>query len=120
MQIAQIVSIGFIIAGFLIAGAISERSLRGVDELIQGRLFNGLSPLRKIHLVAIPVLILCVYFFPVAFWPGITAYFGVGTLVTIIKLRKLDLPAELQTRQAISVALIFIGVIMGWLSAWLL
>jgi hypothetical protein len=120
MPLSQIIPVGFIIAGFLFAGAISERSLRGVDESIQGRLLNGLSSLRKLHLVAIPALILCVYFFPASFWPSITVYFGIGTLAAIFKLRKLDLPVKLQRWQAASVASIFIAMIFGWISSWLL
>lgn len=112
MSLAQIIPAGFVIAGFLLAAAISERSLRGVDELIQGRLLNGLSLFRKIHLVAIPVFLLCVYFFSVSFWPYITGYFGLGTVFTISKLHKLELPAKLQRWQAASMVSIFIAMIL--------
>jgi cytochrome bd-type quinol oxidase subunit 1 len=120
MPLSQFVPIGFIAGGFLFAAVISERSLRGVDETMQGRLLKGTSLLRKIHLGGIPVVLLSAYFFPAVFWPGLVGYFAAATLLVAKRLSTLDLPEKLKRWQVASVAAIFIAASLGWFSSWLL
>lgn len=120
MPLSQIVPIGFIAGGFLLAAAISERSLRGVDDVIQGRLLSGTSSLRKFHLAGFPIFLLCVYFYPMVFWPGLAGYFAIATLMVVNRVNKMELPEKLKRLQIASVAAIFLGAMLGWLSSWLL
>ncbi len=120
MPLSQLVPMGFIFGGFLLAASISERSLRGVDETLQGRLLKGTSSLRKIHLGGILIILLFAYFFPAVFWPGLVGYFAVATFMIANRLSVLDLPKKLKRWQVASVATIFIAASLGWLSSWLL
>lgn len=113
----SLLPVGFILGGFLLAALISERSLRYGDEAQQGRLLKGTSTLRKIHLVGIPLLLLLTYFFPMAFWPGLTGYFACATWMVAKRIRTLELPRKLQQMQIASVASLAFGAGLGWVAA---
>lgn len=114
---SSIIPVAFILGGFLLAAVISERSLRDVDEALQGRLLKGTAILRKIHLVGIPLLLLLSYFYPLLFWPGLTGYFVCATLMVASRVQKLELPYKLQKMQIASVASLVIGSGAGWIAA---
>jgi cytochrome bd-type quinol oxidase subunit 1 len=113
----SLIPVGFILGGFLLSAAISERSLGAVDEAQQGRLLKGTAALRKIHFAGIPLLLLLTYFYPIAFWPGFTGYFACATCLVANRVSKLELPRKLQQWQIASVASIAIGAAFGWISA---
>ncbi|WP_143167524.1 hypothetical protein [Massilia sp. CF038] len=108
--------LGFLLGGFLLGACISERSLRRVSETQQGRLLRETAMLRKIHLVGIPLLLLLGYFFPIAFWPGLTVYFLLATYLVAARLRSVDLPIELKQWQIGSVASIAAGAGIAWIA----
>jgi len=108
---------GFILAGFIFAAVISEQSLRGIDEIQQGRLLAGTAALRKIHLVGISLVLLLSFFFPLLFWPGLTGYFTFATWLAANRIRTLQLSRRLQLMQIASVASIAAGTGLGWIAA---
>jgi hypothetical protein len=113
----SLIPVGFILGGFLLAAGISERSLRYGDETQHGRLLKGTATLRKIHLAGIPLLLLLTYFFPMAFWPGLTGYFTCATWMAATRIRKLELPRKLQQMQIASVASLAFGAGLAWITA---
>jgi hypothetical protein len=112
----SLIPVAFVLGGFLLAAAISERSLRGVDETLQGRLLKGTATLRKIHIVGVPLLLLLSYFFPVVFWPGLTGYFACATLLVAKRIQELELPSNLRQMQIASVASLAICSGAGWIA----
>ncbi|MFL6675220.1 MAG: hypothetical protein ACJ8LG_18255 [Massilia sp.] len=112
----NLIPVCFLLGGFLLGAAISERSLGTVSESLQGRLLQGTATLRKIHLAGIPLLLLLGYFVPDAFWPSLTAYFICAACMVAIRMRALDLPIQLRQWQIASVATIAAGAGLGWIS----
>jgi hypothetical protein len=112
----SLIPAAFILGGFLLAAVISERSLRDVDETLQGRLLKGTATLRKIHLIGVPLLLSLSYFFPIIFWPGLTGYFSFASFMVAKKIRKLELLGKLQQMQIASVASLAIGSGAGWIA----
>jgi hypothetical protein len=113
MPYTVVLSVLLLIAGFWMGGVISEVSLRGVDPAEQGRLLSSLAPLRKAHLIGIPLILGIGFLFPAYFWGGLVAYFGLGTALAIVRLWRLGLPSRLRNGQALSVASVFLGVLLG-------
>lgn len=113
----SLIPVGFILGGFLLAAVISERSLRYGDETQHGRLLKGTATLRKMHLAGIPLLLSLSYFFPMAFWPGLTGYFTCAAWVAATRIRTLELPRKLQQMQIASVVSLASGAGLGWIAA---
>jgi hypothetical protein len=120
MAISSLFPLILLIVGFITAGAISERSLRNTAEAIQGRLMTSLAPLRKAHLFGFPFVCVIAYFFPSLFWPLLTIYFGLSTILVWRRLRQLNFSTKLSRWQAASVGSIFISAILGWAASWLI
>ena len=114
---AQMLPFALIIASFLIAATISERSLREVDDSTQGRLMSGLATFRRIHLIGMPVILLIGYFFSFAFWFVLSGYFGISAFLVAKRLGDLGLPKQLRRSQIYSVVTIFVGINLAWACA---
>jgi hypothetical protein len=74
MSVIQMLSLGLVLVGFIAGSAISERSLKAVDDSTQGLLMRSLAPLRKANLVGIVLVILSALFVPAYALPLLLVY----------------------------------------------
>lgn len=115
----QIISGTCVVAGFIVGALISEFSLRGATNEARGALLAAFSKLRLMHLGAVVALVGLGFVVPVLFWPAAIAYFALATILAIVKLRTLQLPDRCKQLQALSVASVFIGLILAGVVSWL-
>lgn len=115
MTTFQMLPLFLLIGGFVLAGVISERSLKEVDESAQGTLMNTLASLRRIHIFAFPAIALATYFLHAPFWPILVGYFAVSVMLVWTKLKNSSLPRSLVRQQVISVGVILCAALLAWL-----
>lgn len=107
---AQILPLGLAFAGFVAGSVIAERSLKGVDDAIQGRLLRELAPVRKVQFLGIIGLIIALVAVPNVAWAAITMYVLLFPAFAVFRISKLDLPRACRQGQVASVVLVFSGL----------
>ena len=100
-----------VIAGFLTAAWLSESAARLLGAEQKAQVLDAFVSARKLHILAVAILIAVVIWRPGLGWPLVAAYFIGASLWGLWRLRSLNLPEPALHRYVAGQVAIAIGVV---------
>jgi hypothetical protein len=113
VSLIAIMSVVLVTSGFLIAAAISRRSIREASDEIQELITTEFAPLRRAHSICIFIIIGAMLLLPSYAWGIGFLYISVMATLSVLKLSKLPIPKSSRNAQFLSMLSVFVGFTAG-------